>query len=144
MTVLILDLEVKYSVRGQLPSWLNWESDSVLIGTPPASGDEEPYKVPISVTASYSAFGMSHVIDSRLELDVHSPGSGAGELSSLRSGSTLQSASSTAPFDLGMEAYLDDDDDDMMYVHQHQFSSETNTPPSTIMPSMANPNQLLY
>src|SRR5271154_2093448 len=140
---LILDLEVKFSVRGQLPSWLNWESESVLVGTPPVSDDEEAYKVQISVSASYSAFGMSHVIDSRLDLDIRSPGSGLGELSSLRSGN-LQSASSTAPFDTGMEAYLDDDDDDMMYVSQHQFSSETNTPPSAITPSMANPNQLLY
>ena len=130
-------------MRGQLPSWLNWESESVLVGTPPVSGDEEAYKVPISVSASYSAFGMSHVIESRLDLDIRSPGSGLGELSSLRSG-TLQSASSTAPFDTGMEAYLDDDDDDMMYVSQHQFSSETNTPPSAITPSTANPNQLLY
>jgi hypothetical protein len=130
-------------VRGQLPSWLNWESESVLVGTPPASGDEEAYKVPISVSASYSAFGMSHVIESRLDLDIRSPGSGLGQLSSLRSGN-LQSASTTAPFDTGMEAYLDDDDDDMMYVSQHQFSSETNTPPSAITPSMANPNQLLY
>src|SRR5271170_3095776 len=115
MTFLILDLEVKYSVRGQLPSWLTWESDSVLVGTPPAPGDEEAYKVPISVSASYSAFGMSHVIESRLDLDIRSSGSGLGELSSLRSGN-LQSASTTAPFDTAMEAYLDDDDDDMLYV----------------------------
>lgn len=141
----ILDLEVKYSVRGQLPSWLNWESESVLVGTPPPPADEEAYKVPISVTASYSAFGMSHVIESRLDLDIRSPGSGVGDLSSsLRSASALHSASTTAPFDAGMEGYLDDDDDDMMYVSQHQFSSETNTPPSGLAPSMANSNQLLY
>lgn len=115
-----------------------------MAGTPPAPSDEESYKVSISVSASYSAFGMSHVIDSRLDLDVRAPGSGVGELSSLRSASTLQSASTTAPFDAGMEQYLDDDDDDMMYVSQHHFSSETNTPPSAITPSMANPNQLLY
>jgi len=132
-------------VRGQLPHWLSWESDSVLTGTPPTSANKEPYKLPISLAASYSAFGMSHLIQSQLDLDIRSPGSGVGDLSlSLRSTSSLQSMSTAPPLDHGMDAYLDDDDDDMMYVSQRQFSSETNTPPSGITPSMANPNQLLY
>ena len=140
-----IDLEVTFSVRGQLPPWLSWESDSVLTGTPPAAADEEAHKFPIPVTASYSAFGMSHVINSQLDLDIRPPGSTVGDLSSsVRSASNLRSVSTAPPFDPGMEAYLDDDDDDMTYVGQHQFSSETNTPPSGITPSTTNPNQLLY
>ena len=143
MTNLILDLEVKFSIRGPIPSWLGWESDSVLVGTPPAGTDEEGYRVPINLTASYNAFGMSHFIESQLVLDVLSPGSGTGDLaSSLRSISNVQSASFGPGMEGGMESYLDDDDDDMGYVaSQNPFSSETNTPPSA---TMANPNQLLY
>jgi hypothetical protein len=142
--VLILDLEVKYSVRGQLPSWLNWESDASLVGTPPPADGDEGYVIPVTLTASYTAFGMSHVIESRLELDIRPPGSGISDLaSSLRNISSMHQ-SAMSGLEGSMEAYLDDDDDDMAYVAQHHFSSETNTPPSGITPTMANPNQLLY
>jgi hypothetical protein len=146
LTFLIVDLEVKFATRGQLTSWLSWENDSVLAGTPPPSNEDDGYKVPITVTASYSAFGMSHVIESRLELEIISPGSGAAELaSSLRSVSNAHSAGGGNTMDPGLEAYLDDDDDDMMFMSGgNPFSSENNTPPSAITPSIANPNQLLY
>jgi hypothetical protein len=130
-----------------LPSWLDWDTESVLAGTPPTPADEEGYKVPIILTATYNAFGMSHVIESRLELDIRSPGSGMGDLaSSLRNAANLQNVSSGNPvMESGMDAYLDDDDDDMMYVSGHAvFHSENNTPPSAITPSTTNPNQLLY
>ncbi len=138
---------MKFSVRGQLPAWLDWESECVLAGTPPTPTDEEGYKVPIMLTASYNAFGMSHVIESRLELDIRSPGSGMGDLaSSIRNATNVQNLASGNPVtEGGMDAYLDDDDDDMMYVTSHAvFSSENNTPPSAITPSTNNPNQLLY
>jgi len=144
--ILILDLEVKYSVRGQLPSWLNWESDASLIGTPPAADGDEGSTVSITVTASYTAFGMSHIIESRLDLNIRPPGSGISDLaSSLRQISgTQRTPMETSGMEGSMEAYLDDDDDDMAYVNQHHFSSETNTPPSGAIPTMANPTQLLY
>jgi hypothetical protein len=140
LTDLILELEVKLFV-GQLPPWLGWESDSVLVGTPPTPDDGEDYKVPIALTAKYNAFGMSHTIDSRLELDIRS-GSETGDLaSSLQSVANLQSTSLGRGMEGGLEAYLDD----MGYLAgQNPFSSETNTPPSAITPSMANPNHLLY
>jgi hypothetical protein len=143
----MLDLEVSFAIRGQLPSWLSWESESVLAGIPPVPQDEEPYKESIAVTANYSAFGMSHVIESQLELEITSPGSGVAELaSSLRSSVNPHFASgSGGAVDGGIEAYLDDDDDDMMFANSgNPFSSEHNTPPSAITPSLANPNQLLY
>jgi hypothetical protein len=130
-----------------LPAWLDWESECVLAGTPPTPTDEEGYKVPIMLTASYNAFGMSHVIESRLELDIRSPGSGMGDLaSSLRNAANVQNVSSgNSVMESGMDVYLDDDDDEMMYVTGHAvFSSENNTPPSAITPSTTNPNQLLY
>jgi hypothetical protein len=142
----MVDLEVKFATTGQLPPWLNWESDSLLAGTPPIPNDGEAYKVPITLTASYSAFGMSHVIESRLELDIRSPGSAVGDTgSSLRSSSNIQSGSENPGLEGGLESYLDDDDDDTTFISgQNAFSSETTTPPSAITPSMANPNQLLY
>jgi len=144
--ILILDLEVKYSVRGQLPSWLSWETDASLVGTPPAADGDEGYIVPITVTASYTAFGMSHIIESRLDLDVRPPGSGLSDLaSSLRQISgTQQTSMESTGMEGSMEAYLDDDDDDMAYVSQHHLSSERNTPPSGATPTTANPTQLLY
>lgn len=138
---------MKFSVRGQLPSWLRFESESVIAGTPPPANEDESYTVPIALSANYSAFGMSHVIESRLELDIRSPNSGVGDLaSSLRGISNVQASSSGNPgVEGGMDSYIDDDDDDMMYLSgQNAFSSENNTPPSAITPSMTNPNQLLY
>lgn len=124
----------------------DWESDSLLAGTPPVPRDDEGYKVLITLSATYNAFGMSHVIESRLELDIQSPGSSVNNLaSSFRSTSNVQSASMGSGLEGGMESYLDDEDDDMAYIGgQNPFASETNTPPSAIAPSMANPNQLFY
>jgi hypothetical protein len=90
---------------------------------------------------------MGHVIESRLELDIRSPGSGLSDLaSSLRNAANAQNVAPGNPaMESGMDGYIDDDDDDMMYVAGHAvFSSENNTPPSAITPSMTNPNQLLY
>jgi hypothetical protein len=131
---------------GQLPSWLQFESESVLAGTPPPANDDEGYIVPIALTASYSAFGMSHVIEGRLDLDIRSPNSGVVELtSSLRSVSNVRASSGNPALEGGMESYMDEDDEEMMYLSgQNAFSSENNTPPSAITPSMTNSNQLLY
>ena len=144
------DLDVEYLVGGQLPHWLSWESESALAGTPPAPSDEEGYKVSIPLTATYNAFGMSHVIESRLDLDIKSPGSGGGDLSSsTRPVANVQSISmgpgTEDGMEGGMESFLDDEDDEMGYLGgQHPFSSDAKTPPSAVTPSIANANQLLY
>src|SRR5271167_4921701 len=115
--ILIVDLEVKFSVRGQLPPWLCWESDSALVGRPLVPNDGEGYKVQIPLNATYNAFGITHVIESQLELDVRPPGSGVGDLaSSLRTVSNLRSALVGTGMEGGMESYLDDEDDDMAYM----------------------------
>ena len=102
--------------------------------------------MPITVTASYTAFGMSHIIESRLDLDIRRPGSGISDLaSSLRQMSGAQQTSMrSSGMEGSMAAYLDDDDDDMAYVNQHHFPSETNSPPPGVTPTMTNPTQLLY
>ena len=101
--------------------------------------------MPIALTATYTGFGMTHVINSRLELDIRNPGT-SDLASSLRAASAAQSGSSgNAGMEGGMEAYLDDDDDDMMFMGGHNaFSSEQNTPPTAITPVTANPQNLLY
>jgi hypothetical protein len=140
---LTIDLEVKFSTREQLPAWLHWESDAVLVGTPPAPNDNEAYKESIILTATYNAFGMTHVIESRLEVDIRSPSD--GDLAPSLGGSNVQRPPMTnTGMESGMEAYLDDDDDDMMFMGQHAFSSETNTPPSAIAPSGGHQAGLLY
>ena len=91
---------------------------------------------------------MKHVIDARLDLDIRSPGSNVGDLSSsLRTTSNVQQGATAGNLAGGMESYLDDDeDDDMMFPgNPNPFSSGNNTPPSAnITPTTANPNQLLY
>lgn len=86
---------------------------------------------------------MSHIIESRLELDIRSPGSGAGDLvTSLQSATALQPPTAgNIGVDSAMESYLDDDDDDdLMYLSgQNQFSSENTTPPSGVTAPLANP-----
>lgn len=145
---LTIDLEVKFQVRGQLPQWLSWEGTNSLTGVPPKPDNDEPYKVSIPLTSEYTAFGMKHVIDARLDLDVRSPGSNVGDLSSsLRTASNVQQGPTAGNLAGGMESYLDDDeDDDMMFPgNPNPFGSGNNTPPSAnITPTTANPNQLLY
>lgn len=134
---------MKYSVRGLLPPWLTWENESTLAGTPPPA-NEDSYKIPISISATYTAFGMSHVIESRMELDVRRPGTNIHEMALRTPGNAAASVTRTPGMETGMETYLDDDDDDMMYMGQQGFSSENTTPQSAVTPSLANPNQLLF
>jgi hypothetical protein len=109
-----------------------------LAGTPPPA-NEDTYKVPCTISATYTAFGMTHVIESRLELDIRRPGTSIDI--GPRNAVSISGAMRNMEI---MEAYLDDDDDDMLYIGQNTFSSENTTPRSGATPTIANPNQLLY
>ena len=60
-------ISTKFSTQGELPSWLVWETGSVLAGTPPTSPEGS---ILVSLSANYSVGGASFVIESRLELRV--------------------------------------------------------------------------
>jgi hypothetical protein len=135
---------VRYSVRGHLPTWLSWESDSVLGGSAPPSANNERYKALITVAANYTMFGMSHTIESRMELDIRPPGSHVAD-TNVPAGSAAQAtAGPTSGMEHTMDTTLDDDGEELSFQGQTAFSSGYTTPQSAATPGLTNPAPFLY